>query len=197
MQSRRYSKMALLALAVGSMALTGCARVKGHQGYIADAVLMDAIQPGIDNRQSVEASLGRPTFTGQFDQNVWYYVSRQTRQYAFNSPRPSDQQIVRISLILRAMCGLLTGRGSNLSPISILTMTKLRHWAEIAGSLKTCSVILVPLARSVSRAVETQPGLKPQFSRLFRLPPIQRALPVLMQPMPWLRSVRGAQVRRA
>jgi len=97
MHSRHFSKYALVALAVGSMTLTGCVRVPGHQGYIADAVLMDAIQPGIDNRQSVESSLGRPTFTGQFDQNVWYYVSRQTKQFAFNSPSPSDQQIVRIS----------------------------------------------------------------------------------------------------
>ena len=97
MQNRHFSKFALLALAVGSMAISGCVRVQGHQGYIADAVLMDAIQPGIDNRQSVEASLGRPTFVGQFDQNVWYYISRQTKQFAFNSPSPSDQQVVRIS----------------------------------------------------------------------------------------------------
>jgi outer membrane protein assembly factor BamE (lipoprotein component of BamABCDE complex) len=46
-----------------------------------------AVQPGIDNRESVQGTLGRPTFTGQFDQRDWYYVSRETKQLAFASPR--------------------------------------------------------------------------------------------------------------
>ncbi|GAB5489099.1 MAG: outer membrane protein assembly factor BamE [Parasphingorhabdus sp.] len=78
------------------LVLSGCSQVRGHQGYIADEVLMSSVSPGIDNRQSVEATLGRPTFAGQFDNNVWYYVSRDTRQLAFNSPRPRDQKILRI-----------------------------------------------------------------------------------------------------
>jgi hypothetical protein len=35
-------------------------------------------------------------FTGQFDQNDWYYVSRQTRQLAFQHPRPYDQTVLRV-----------------------------------------------------------------------------------------------------
>ncbi|MEP2987805.1 MAG: outer membrane protein assembly factor BamE [Parasphingorhabdus sp.] len=82
-------------VAVG-MVLSGCSQVRGHQGYVADTVLIASVSPGIDNRQSVEASLGRPTFSGQFDNNVWYYVSRETKQLAFNSPRPRDQQVLRV-----------------------------------------------------------------------------------------------------
>lgn len=78
------------------MILSGCSQVRGHQGYIADEVLLSSVAPGIDNRQSVEATLGRPTFAGQFDSNVWYYVSRDTRQLAFNSPRPRAQQVLRV-----------------------------------------------------------------------------------------------------
>jgi len=85
-----------LGLMAGAMTMTGCTQVQGHQGYIADEVLMSAIQPGVDNRQSVEASLGRPTFSGQFDDNTWYYFSRDTRQYGFNNPRPRDQQVMRV-----------------------------------------------------------------------------------------------------
>ena len=66
-----------LGLMAGAMTMTGCTQVRGHQGYIADEELMSAVQAGIDNRQSVEASLGRPTFTGQFDDNTWYYLSRE------------------------------------------------------------------------------------------------------------------------
>ena len=85
-----------LGLMAGAMTMAGCTQVRGHQGYIADEVLMSAIQAGTDNRQSVEASLGRPTFTGQFDDNTWYYLSRDTRQYGFNNPHPRDQLVMRV-----------------------------------------------------------------------------------------------------
>ncbi|QTD57777.1 outer membrane protein assembly factor BamE [Parasphingorhabdus cellanae] len=87
----------LTGLVAGGLLLSGCSQVRGHQGYIVDPVLTNAIQPGVDNRQSVEASLGRPTFTGQFDENTWYYVSRETKQLAFNSPTPRDQMVMRIN----------------------------------------------------------------------------------------------------
>ncbi len=89
-------RSAMIVLAAGGLTLSGCTKVRGHQGYIVDSVLMSAVQPGVDNRQSVEASLGRPTFTGQFDKNTWYYVSRDTKQLAFNSPSPRDQLVMRV-----------------------------------------------------------------------------------------------------
>src|SRR3546814_4731274 len=54
------------------------------------------ISPGVDNRESVEKTLGRPTFVGQFGNNEYYYVSRETRQLAFAKPRPVDQQVLRV-----------------------------------------------------------------------------------------------------
>lgn len=76
--------------------LSGCSQLKGRQGYVVDPVLTDAISPGVDNRASVEQTLGRPTFVGQFSDNVWYYVSRETRQLAFANPRPVAQQVLRV-----------------------------------------------------------------------------------------------------
>jgi hypothetical protein len=51
---------------------------------------------GVDNRDSVAKTLGRPTFVGQFDQNEWFYVSRSTAQLAFNEPRPTAQTVLRV-----------------------------------------------------------------------------------------------------
>ena len=84
-----------LALAV-ALTASGCAQLKGRQGYVIDPVLTQAIAPGVDNRESVEKTLGRPTFVGQFSDNEWYYVSRETRQLAFANPRPVDQQVLRV-----------------------------------------------------------------------------------------------------
>ncbi|MFM2410799.1 MAG: hypothetical protein RL481_1627 [Pseudomonadota bacterium] len=81
---------------IAAVSVTGCSKVRGYQGYVSDAALIQGIQPGVDNRSSVERTLGRPTFVGQFNTNDWYYVSRQTRQYAFANPKPSEQQVTRV-----------------------------------------------------------------------------------------------------
>lgn len=74
----------------------GCSQLKGRQGYIVDPVLTDSVSVGVDNRESVEKTLGRPTFVGQFSNNEYYYVSRETRQLAFAKPRPISQQVLRV-----------------------------------------------------------------------------------------------------
>ena len=92
----------LLALSLSASLLAGflaagCTPLRSHQGYIVDADLVNAIQPGVDNRQSVLATLGTPSFASQFNQGDWYYVSRDSRNFAFNPPKPQDQLTVQIS----------------------------------------------------------------------------------------------------
>ncbi len=86
----------LLIIAAGSTALAGCTRLKGHQGYVVDVDLVNSVQPGVDNRESVAQVLGKPTFTGMFDQREWYYLSRDTKFYAYNNPKARDQTVLRI-----------------------------------------------------------------------------------------------------
>ena len=95
---KSFARPARLIVVGVALALTasGCAQVKGRQGYFVDPVLTDAIAPGVDNRESVEKTLGRPTFVGQFSDNDYYYVSRETRQLAFARPRPVAQQVLRV-----------------------------------------------------------------------------------------------------
>ncbi len=85
-----------LFLAGAAMAMAACSRVPGHQGFIADAVLVDAIRPGVDNRESVEKTLGRPTIVGQFGTNEYYYLGRDTKQLAFALPKPVGQTVLRV-----------------------------------------------------------------------------------------------------
>jgi len=84
---------ATLGLAV---LLGGCASIKDHRGYIVDPMLVDAVQPGIDNRTSVERTLGRPTFVSQFGAQDWYYVSMDTKQPPFQRPRTYQQTALRV-----------------------------------------------------------------------------------------------------
>jgi outer membrane protein assembly factor BamE (lipoprotein component of BamABCDE complex) len=77
-----------LALAAG---LSGCAEVREHQGYVVDRSLVASVQPGVDTRDSVRATLGDPSFASQFDSSTWYYVSRSTKQFSFGTPKPVNQ----------------------------------------------------------------------------------------------------------
>jgi len=89
---------ALLCVALAALS-AGCTRIVDHQGAILDDQLVAAVQPGVDNHESVIGTLGtlgRPSFVGQFDQHDWYYVSRTTRQLAFNMPRPYEQTVLHV-----------------------------------------------------------------------------------------------------
>ena len=73
----KNSKMAIAVTA--TLALTACGKTQMVRGYIFDQEIADAIQPGVDNRQSVSATLGGPTIRATFDDNIWYYVSTRVR----------------------------------------------------------------------------------------------------------------------
>ena len=89
-------KAALMAVVAAGLAAGGCAKTRDIQGYLVDETLVAAIQPGVDNKDSVLSTLGRPTFTGTFDQNDWYYVSRLTKNFAYNHPHPDTQTILHV-----------------------------------------------------------------------------------------------------
>jgi len=91
------ARVPLAATLIAALALTaGCSRIRDHKGYVADQTLINSIQPGIDNRQSVERTLGRPSFASEFDQSTWYYISRETRQLAFSLPKPVKQTTLAV-----------------------------------------------------------------------------------------------------
>lgn len=90
-------KLAVLrisTIAVAAGLIAGCATNRAHKGAVIDTQLVSSIQPGVDNKASVEKLLGRPTLDGQFTPNDWYYVSRDTNQVAFRNPRPVKQTIL-------------------------------------------------------------------------------------------------------
>lgn len=94
----RIARPALLAAACAlGLLAAGCARTPNLQGYIVDEELIAAVQPGVDNRQSVLRALGRPTMQSQWDDSRWYYVSRQTGQRAFLRPIPTAQSILIVN----------------------------------------------------------------------------------------------------
>ena len=87
----RLALGAALALAAG-----GCTSIRDHRGCLVDQSLVESVQPGVDNKASVQATLGRPTFASQFGDPSWYYVAVDTRQFAFKRPRPTSEMVLRV-----------------------------------------------------------------------------------------------------
>ena len=85
------------AALLGALALvSGCSSIVDHRGYLVDESLVQSVHPGIDNRQSVQGTLGQPTFVSQFGQPVWYYVSSTTSQKPFTSPKITKQMVLAV-----------------------------------------------------------------------------------------------------
>lgn len=104
-------KLLLPALLIVALA-GGCSRIRDAQGYIADPELMASIKAGVDNRESVAKTLGRPTIASQWDDREWYYVSRETRQFAFRDPRLAKQTMTVISFDAKGNVAKVAQRGA-------------------------------------------------------------------------------------
>lgn len=85
---------ALLALA--GLA-SGCTTIREKRGYIADEMLVQAVQPGLDNRKSVERTLGRPSFTSTYGEDSWYYVSSLTTRKPFKSAKIKQHDVLTVN----------------------------------------------------------------------------------------------------
>lgn len=89
--------MVRIGVTIGLAALVaGCSSISDHRGYIADEALVQAVQPGIDNEISVEGTLGRPTFTSEYGDKTWYYVSSTTSQKPFGRPRIRQHSVMEV-----------------------------------------------------------------------------------------------------
>ena len=90
------TQLRIITVALAAASLGGCAGVRAHKGAVLDPQLVSSIQAGVDNKASVAKLLGSPSFTGQFTPNDWYYVSRNTRQFAFRNPRVSKATVLHV-----------------------------------------------------------------------------------------------------
>jgi outer membrane protein assembly factor BamE (lipoprotein component of BamABCDE complex) len=141
----------LTLVAFGAALLGGCAGVRDHRGAVIDRELVAAVQPGVDNKDSVTKTLGRPTFTGQFDANEWFYVSRDTKTVAFRDPKVLDQTTLRIRFDAAGNVTSVDRSGRELvagiNPVNAYTPTlgkKRSFFEELFGNIGTVGSGAVP-----------------------------------------------------
>ena len=84
------------ATLAAALLAAGCTPIVSHRGYLNDEFLIQSVQPGVDNRQSVERALGQPSFASQFGEPVWYYVSSTTSQKPFTTPKITGHTVLAV-----------------------------------------------------------------------------------------------------
>lgn len=147
----------MLMIVAAAAALSGCTRLRGHQGYVVDIDLVNSVQPGVDTRASVVQVLGKPTFTGQFDQvqggepREYFYVSRDTRFYAYNSPKAKSQIALRIRFDDKGVVSAVDRTGveqiASISPYGKTTPTLGRtrsFFQDLFGNIGTVGSAVAP-----------------------------------------------------
>ena len=135
------------ALAIsGAALLAGCAGIREHRGAVIDRELASAIQVGVDNKESVAKTLGRPSFTGQFNPNDWYYVSRDTKTVALRGIGVLDQTVLHVRFDQAGNVAAVNRSGKELiasiDPVNDRTATlgrKRSFFDELFGNIGTIS----------------------------------------------------------
>jgi len=122
--------------------LAGCSQIRQHKGMTLDPQLVSAIQPGVDNKDSVEKALGHPTFVGQFTPNEWYYVSRDVNAVAFRNPKVTRETVLTVRFDQKGNVASIQRTGKelvmNVSPAHRQTETlgkKRSFFEELFGNI--------------------------------------------------------------
>jgi len=90
---RLRSAVAVLAVA----GLMACTPIFRDHGYTPTDDQLAEVVVGVDTRDSVEGTLGRPSSAGLLDGSGLYYVSSRRRHFAWRAPQEIEREVVAIS----------------------------------------------------------------------------------------------------
>jgi len=86
-----------IAAAVLALGAAACSSTKEHHGYVKDRLGASApIEPGVDTKSTVLARLGSPSTKGAFDDESWYYISTDTKSFAFFNPDTTNREVIAV-----------------------------------------------------------------------------------------------------
>ena len=90
-------KLKLAGMLAGAMLLAACSATFQNHGYVPPPEEVAMIVPGVDTRESVEETLGRPAASGVMRDEAWFYTAYQIRNYAYRAPEIIEREILAVS----------------------------------------------------------------------------------------------------
>jgi len=79
------------------LTLAACSATYQNHGYIPPEEDLEMITVGVDTRDTVADSVGRPTSFGVLQEGGWYYTQSHWRHFAYKAPKIVDRQVVAIT----------------------------------------------------------------------------------------------------
>lgn len=86
----------VLSTALVSTAIA-CSPVQRVHGFAPQPEVLETVQAGIDTRGSVRRKIGRPSSSGIFNEDGWYYVATTVEHHSFYEPEVIDRKVVAIT----------------------------------------------------------------------------------------------------
>jgi len=94
MTQRKRTAFALVGVALVMLAAGACDPRYATRGNIPTENQISLVVPGVHGREDVRSVLGSPSVISTFDKDTWYYIGRQTEQYAFFKRKTVEQQVL-------------------------------------------------------------------------------------------------------
>lgn len=92
---RRFSISLLLVSALTGLS-TGCTPTTDIRGNVPPPERLAEISPGKMTKNDVMALLGSPSNTSTFGDSTWYYISATFETWAYEAPKETERQVVKI-----------------------------------------------------------------------------------------------------
>ena len=94
---KRQGMVRFAVAALVMSVLASCSATFRNHGYIPNDDDLQNVIVGVDTRDTVASSVGRPGVSGILDDSGWYYVRSRYRNYAWRAPEEIDRQVLAIS----------------------------------------------------------------------------------------------------
>ncbi len=85
-----------LAALVPAVLLAGCVAQVDSHGEHVDPDRLQAVRPGVQNRDDVARVLGSPASTSAFGDESWYYISDVIEKYSIFDSKVTERQVVTV-----------------------------------------------------------------------------------------------------
>ncbi|MEM9735535.1 MAG: outer membrane protein assembly factor BamE, partial [Pseudomonadota bacterium] len=81
---------------IGLLLAAGCTPSTHLHGFAPPDEVLETVRQGVDTRGSVRRKIGRPSTSGLFTDDGWYYGSTTIERKAFQEPKVVDRKVVAI-----------------------------------------------------------------------------------------------------
>lgn len=100
MASHGESRLRLRGLALAAalvLGLSACTPVYENHGFVPSDEELALVEVGKDNRNTVAATIGKPTASGLLNDVGWFYVQSRWKRIGMMEPKEVERQVVSIT----------------------------------------------------------------------------------------------------